>query len=223
MPIVVVVGGQWGDEGKGRIVDLLARKARIVARYSAGNNAGHTIVNDRGEFKLHLVPAGIFYPEKTCVIGNGVAIDPEVLLDEIDNLEAKGIDTGKLVVSDRAQLIMPWHKLIDQLDEKLRGDAAIGTTGKGVGPCFIDKVARRGIRVADLLQPEDLMARIRTVLDYQNRVITGVYGGAPIAFDSCLERYLEFGRRLRPYVADVQEIVLDAHQHGDYVLLEGAQ
>jgi adenylosuccinate synthase len=223
MPIVVVVGGQWGDEGKGRIVDLLARKARVVARYSAGNNAGHTIVNERGEFKLHLVPAGIFYPEKTCVIGNGVAVDPEVLLDEIDTLEARGIDTGKLVLSDRAQVIMPWHKLIDQLDEQMRGRDAIGTTGKGVGPCFIDKVARRGIRVADLLQPEDLTHRIQMVLDYQNRVITGVYGAEPLAFDSCFERYSEFGARLRPYVADVQALVLDAHQRGDHVLLEGAQ
>ncbi|MGK2966486.1 MAG: adenylosuccinate synthase [Tepidiformaceae bacterium] len=223
MPIVVVVGGQWGDEGKGRIVDLLARKARVVARYSAGNNAGHTIVNERGEFKLHVVPAGIFYPEKTCVIGNGVAVDPEVLLEEIANLEAKGIETGKLVLSDRAQVIMPWHKVLDQLDEKLRGSAAIGTTGKGVGPCFIDKVARRGIRVADLLEPEDLMHRMRTVLEYQNLVIKGVYGGEPLSFESCFERYAEFGRKLKPFVADVQEIVLDAHRRGEHVLLEGAQ
>jgi len=223
MPIVVVVGGQWGDEGKGRIVDLLARKARVVARYSAGNNAGHTIMNERGEFKLHLVPAGIFYPEKTCVIGNGVAVDPETLLGEIDTLKSRGIDTSKLVLSDRAQVIMPWHQLLDQLDEKARGSAAIGTTGKGVGPCFIDKVARRGIRVADLLEPEDLLQRMRTVLEYQNRVITGVYGAEPLAFDSCFERYVEYGRQLRPYVGDVQEIVLDAHRRGDYVLLEGAQ
>ena len=223
MPIVVVVGGQWGDEGKGRIVDLLARKARIVARYSAGNNAGHTIVNERGEFKLHLVPAGIFYPDKTCVIGNGVAIDPDVLLDEIANLQDKGIDTSRLVVSDRAQVIMPWHRQIDLLDEQLRGKAAIGTTGKGVGPCFIDKVARRGIRIADLLEPEDLMHRIKTVLDYQNRVITGVYGGEPLHFDHCFEKYVDYGRRLRPFVADVQSIVREAHMRGEYVLLEGAQ
>ncbi len=223
MPIVVVVGGQWGDEGKGRIVDLLARKARVVARYSAGNNAGHTIVNDRGEFKLHLVPAGIFYPEKTCVIGNGVAVDPEVLLGEIEGLQAKAIDTSRLVLSDRAQVIMPWHRLLDQLDEALRGDAAIGTTGKGVGPCFTDKVARRGIRVADLLRPEDLVPRVRAALDYQNRVITGVYGADPINFDDCMEKYIEFGKRLAPFVGDVQEIVLEAHRRGEYVLLEGAQ
>jgi adenylosuccinate synthase len=223
MPIVVVVGGQWGDEGKGRIVDLLARKAKVVARYSAGNNAGHTIVNERGEFKLHIVPAGIFYPEKTCVIGNGVAVDPEVLLDEIDNLQDKGIDTAKLVLSDRAQVIMPWHLLLDQLDEHLRGDAAIGTTGKGVGPCFIDKVARRGIRVADLLRSEDLFPRIRAALDYQNRVITGVYKAKPLAAEEICERYLDFGKRLYPFVGDVQAIVLDAHRRGEYVLLEGAQ
>ncbi len=223
MPIVVVVGGQWGDEGKGRIVDLLARKARVVARYSAGNNAGHTIVNEQGEFKLHLVPAGIFYPEKTCVIGNGVAVDPEVLLGEIEQLQGRGIDTSRLYVSDRAQVIMPWHRRIDQLDEAMRGSAAIGTTGKGVGPCFVDKVARRGIRVTDLLRREDFIERAKSVLDYHNRVITAVYGSEPISFEECYERYIEFGVRLSPYVADVQAIVLDAHRRGDYVLLEGAQ
>lgn len=223
MPIVVVVGGQWGDEGKGRIVDLLARKARVVARYSAGNNAGHTIVNERGEFKLHLVPAGIFYPEKTCVIGNGVAVDPEVLLDEIESLRDKGIDTSRLVLSDRAQVIMPWHIELDRLDEKMRGDAAIGTTGKGVGPCFVDKVARRGIRVGDLERPEDLIPRIKATLDYHNRVITSVYGGEALSIDHCCDRYLALGKRLKPYVGDVQSIVIDAHRRGEYVLLEGAQ
>ncbi len=223
MPIVVVVGGQWGDEGKGRIVDLLARKARVVARYSAGNNAGHTIVNERGEFKLHLVPAGIFYPEKTCVIGNGVAIDPEVLLTEIETLEQRGIDTGRLVVSDRAQVIMPWHKVLDHLDEKMRGANAIGTTGKGVGPCFVDKVARRGIRIGDLLRPEDLQARVEAVIEYQNRVITRVYEGEPIDPKDVIERYREFGARLAPYVGDAQQTVLEAHRRGEYVLLEGAQ
>ncbi len=223
MPIVVVVGGQWGDEGKGRIVDLLARKAKVVARYSAGNNAGHTIVNERGEFKLHLVPAGIFYPEKTCIIGNGCAVDPEVLLGEIQQLEARGVSTARLMVSDRANVIMPWHVRIDQLDEALRGDAAIGTTGKGVGPCFIDKVARRGIRLADLLRPEELMDRIRTVLDFQNRVIVGVYGAEPLDFRECLDKYQELGKRLRPYIGDTQTVILDTHQRGEHVLLEGAQ
>lgn len=223
MPIVVVVGGQWGDEGKGRIVDLLARKARVVARYSAGNNAGHTIVNERGEFKLHLVPAGIFYPEKTCVIGNGVAVDPGVLLGEIETLESRGIDTSRLFVSDRAHVIMPWHKRLDQLDEEMRGKEAIGTTGKGVGPCFVDKVARRGIRVTDLLEPEQLIEKVMTALVYQNRVIAGVYGGEPLDAEVCCDAYIAYGRRLKPYVADVQQLVHDHLQRGDYILLEGAQ
>jgi adenylosuccinate synthase len=223
MPIVVVVGGQWGDEGKGRIVDLLARKAKVVARYSAGNNAGHTIVNERGEFKLNLVPAGIFYPEKTCVIGNGVAVDPAVLLNEIGMLTSKGIDTIRLFLSDRAQLVMPWHVALDKLDEASRGEHAIGTTGKGIGPCFIDKVARRGVRVADLLRAEDLVPRMKTSLDYANKVITGVYGAEPIEFEPCYETYRAYGQRLSPHIADVQEIVLDAQQRVEYVLLEGAQ
>ncbi|MGB4861744.1 MAG: adenylosuccinate synthase, partial [Tepidiformaceae bacterium] len=223
MPIVVVVGGQWGDEGKGRIVDLLARKAKVVARYSAGNNAGHTIVNERGEFKLNLVPAGIFYPEKTCVIGNGVAVDPAVLIGEIERLQANGIDTSRLVLSDRAQLIMPWHIALDKLDEEARGDRAIGTTGKGVGPCFIDKVARRGIRVADLLRAEDLGPRMKSSLEYANRVITRVFGGEALDFDECFQRYREYGARLAPHIADVQDTIIEAHRRGEYVLLEGAQ
>ncbi len=223
MPIVVVVGGQWGDEGKGRIVDLLARKAKVVARYSAGNNAGHTILNEQGEFKLHLVPAGIFYPEKMCIIGNGCAVDPEVLLGEIEQLNSRGVSTARLMVSDRANMIMPWHIRLDQLDEAMRGDAAIGTTGRGVGPCFIDKVARRGIRIADLLRPEDLAGRIKTVLEYQNRVITGVYGGEPLELGDCVDKYQDLGRRLRPYIGDTQAVVLETHQRGEHVLLEGAQ
>lgn len=223
MPIVVVIGGQWGDEGKGRIVDLLARKARVVARYSAGNNAGHTIVNERGEFKLHLVPAGIFYPDKTCVIGNGVAVDVEVLLGEIEQLQSRGIDVSRLVLSERAQVIMPWHRALDRLDEELRGTKAIGTTGRGVGPCFIDKVARRGLRVADLLRIEDLEERVADVLPFENRVITGVYGGEPLKPEPIIEAFKEFGQRLAPYVGDAQEIVLSAHRRGEVVLLEGAQ
>ncbi len=223
MPIVVVVGGQWGDEGKGRIVDLLARKARVVARYSAGNNAGHTIINDKGEFKLHLVPAGIFYREKTCLIGNGVAVDPEVLLQEVDQLEERGIDTSRLIVSDHAQVIMPWHRELDRLEELSRGRSAIGTTGKGVGPCFTDKVARRGIRVGDLLRREDLLARGKAALDYHNRVITRVYDADALDLDDCLENYVEYGKRLEPYIGDVQVPIIQAKRRGDHVLLEGAQ
>ena len=151
MPATVVIGGQWGDEGKGRVVDLLAREASIVARYSAGNNAGHTIINDYGLFALHIVPAGIFYADKTCVVGNGLVIDPAVLLAEIESLQSRGVSTANLRISDRAHVIMPWHPLIDRADEALRGPLAIGTTGRGVGPAFADKVGRAGMRMSDLV------------------------------------------------------------------------
>ena len=160
MPATVVIGGQWGDEGKGRVVDLIARDASVIARYSASNNAGHTIINQLGLFALHVVPAGIFYPDKTCIIGNGVAVDPAVLLEEIDSLEARGVSTDRLYVSDRAHVIMPYHPIIDRLDEEMRGAAAVGTTGRGNGPVFADKVARLGIRMGDLIDPDAFRARL---------------------------------------------------------------
>ena len=139
MPATVVIGGQWGDEGKGRVVDFFARECTMIGRYSAGSNAGHTIVNERGRFALHLVPAGIFYGDKTCVIGNGVAILPQTLINELSMLEERGVDTSQLLISDRAHVVMPWHVAIDRLDEAMRGENAIGTTGTGTGPAFIDK------------------------------------------------------------------------------------
>ncbi|HZP58328.1 MAG TPA: adenylosuccinate synthase [Dehalococcoidia bacterium] len=223
MPAVVVIGGQWGDEGKGRIVDLIAQGATVVARYSAGNNAGHTVINDLGEFKLNLVPAGIFYPEKACLIGNGVAVDPAALLNEIDQLSSRGISVANLFVSDRCHAIMPWHVLIDVADEKLRGDAAIGTTGRGVGPCFTDKVARIGIRIGDLVDPEALRARLQFVLPYKNAVLERLYGLAPLPFDDVYAQYAEHGRRLAPFVRDTAQIVHEALDRGETVLLEGAQ
>src|SRR3990172_8508645 len=183
MPAIVVIGGQWGDEGKGRTVDLLARDASVIARYSAGNNAGHTIINDMGLFALHLVPAGIFYPDKTCLIGNGLVIDPRVLLEEIDTLEQRGVSTERLFLSDRAHVIMPYHPLIDQLDEKLRGAAAIGTTGRGVGPAFVDKVGRLGIRIGDLVDPASFRERLSFVLPYKNAVLTRLYDAQPLDFE----------------------------------------
>ena len=223
MPATVVIGGQWGDEGKGRIVDLLARDATIVARYSAGNNAGHTIINERGLFALHIVPAGIFYAEKTCVIGNGVVIDPAVLLAEIDALESRGVSTARLRVSDRAHVIMPWHPLIDRADEVLRGPLAIGTTGRGVGPAFTDKVGRSGIRMADLLDAVAFPQRLRRVLDYKNLLLEKLYGIPPLDFDAVHRQYREFGERLAPYVADTSVLVQEALDRGEEVLLEGAQ
>ena len=223
MPAVVVVGGQWGDEGKGRVVDLLARKASIVARYSAGHNAGHTIVNHLGEFALHLVPAGIFYPDKSCVIGNGVVVDPAELISEISALEKRGVSTERLKVSDRAHLVMPWHPVIDAADEKLRGPNAVGTTGKGVGPAFTDKVARLGIRVSELADPDGFSERLRFVLAYKNQVLTKLYEHEPLDFESIRESYREYWSRLAPYVADTSAICEEAMRRGERMLLEGAQ
>src|SRR5690242_11774211 len=189
MPATVVIGGQWGDEGKGRIVDLLARRATIVARYSAGDNAGHTVINDRGKFKLNVVPAGIFYGDKTCIVGNGVALEPARLLTEIDKLVDRGVAVDRLYISDRAHVVMPYHPIIDRLDEELRGPLAVGTTGRGVGPAFADKVGRIGIRMGDLVDPERFAARLRYVLEYKNRVLSRLYEAEPLAYDTVLREY----------------------------------
>ncbi|MDA0351399.1 MAG: adenylosuccinate synthase [Chloroflexi bacterium] len=223
MPAVVVIGGQWGDEGKGRVVDFHARYCSMIGRYSAGTNAGHTIINERGKFALHLVPAGIFYGDKACIIGNGVVIDPKTLLAEIAMLSERGIDTSKLVISDRAHVIMPWHRVIDIADEKMRGASAIGTTGTGTGPAFHDKVARIGIRVGDVLDVDRFPHRLREVLDYKNRVISRLYEEPELDYDTILEEYREFGEKLRHYVADTTALVQEAHWRGEMILLEGAQ
>jgi adenylosuccinate synthase len=224
MSAIVVIGGQWGDEGKGRIVDLIAQEAQIVARYSAGNNAGHTVINELGEFKLHLVPAGIFYPDKTCIIGNGVVIDPAELLKEIDDLESRGVAVrDRLFVSDRAQVLMPWHRMIDVLDEKLRGNEAIGTTGRGVGPAFQDKVGRAGIRVGDLTNREELQSILAFLVPYKNAVLDKLYGAPPVKLEDVLEEYSDYGGRLAPFIADTADIVQRSVRAGETVLLEGAQ
>jgi adenylosuccinate synthase len=223
MPATVVIGGQWGDEGKGRVVDLMARDASVIARYSAGNNAGHTIINKMGLFALHLVPAGIFYPGKTCLIGNGVAINPKVLLDEIESLESQGVDTQRLFVSDRAHVVMPYHPMIDNLDEKLRGAAAIGTTGQGIGPCFADKVARLGIRMGDLVDPQAFRERLSFVLPYKNAVLTRLYEAEPLSFEEVYSTYSEYAARLARRVCDTSIIAREALERGEEVLLEGAQ
>jgi adenylosuccinate synthase len=223
MPATVVIGGQWGDEGKGRVVDLIARDVSVIARYSAGNNAGHTIINDLGLFALHIVPAGIFYPDKTCIIGNGMAVDPAVLLEEIESLESRGVSTERLSISDRAHVVMPYHPIIDQLDEKLRGAAAVGTTGRGIGPCFTDKVSRLGVRMGDLCDPKAFHDRLAFVLPYKNAVLTKLYDAEPLAFDDVYERYSEMALRLKDRVRDTSVIARDALAAGENLLLEGAQ
>jgi adenylosuccinate synthase len=224
MSVTVVIGGQGGDEGKGRIIDLLAENAHIVARYSAGNNAGHTIINDLGEFKLHLVPAGIFREDKICLIGNGVVVDPEELLKEIGHLESRGVEVkGRLFLSDRAHVLMPWHRLIDLKDEELRGKGAIGTTGRGVGPAFADKVGRAGIRVADIADREALSNILDFLVPYKNAVLERLYETDGVSGKAVLEEYADYGQRLAPYVADTNVLIHRALEDGDNILLEGAQ
>jgi adenylosuccinate synthase len=223
MPVIIVLGGQYGDEGKGRVVDLIARKAHVVARYSGGNNAGHTVVNEFGESRLHLVPAGIFYRDKVCVIGNGVVIDPKVLLEEIDDLQSRGVTVDNLNISSRCQIIMPWHLMIDRLDEELRGKGAIGTTARGVGPCFADKVFRAGIRMADLIDPESFRERLSFLLPYKNAVLEKLYGAEPLSFEEVFSSYTGYGARIAPFVTETAELVQDALERGETLLLEGAQ
>ena len=224
MPAYAVLGAQWGDEGKGKIVDFLSRDADIVARFSGGNNAGHTVLNEDGRFTLHLVPSGIFWPQALCVIGNGVVIDPDVLLDEIDGLTQRGVDiASRLMVSERAHLIMPYHVALDQLAEAARGDQALGTTGKGVGPAYSDKAARTGVRAAELLDLEALLARLEGIVSQSNALITKVYGGSPVSLEDIFRKCRRWAERLGPYIEPVEQRVHEALEAGNTVLLEGAQ
>ena len=223
MPVIAVIGAQWGDEGKGRIVDLLAQQARVVVRFSGGDNAGHTVVNPYGEFKLHLIPSGIFSSQAVCIIGNGVVINPAVLIDEMDQLSERGVDTTGLFISDRAHLIMPYHILLDGLEEEARGGKAIGTTRKGIGPVYADKAARLGIRAGDLLDKEVLLERLRLVLDYKNIILTKIYGVSPLSLDEVYRQYCQYGERLAPHIRETTMILEEALNRNEVVLLEGAQ
>jgi adenylosuccinate synthase len=224
MPAYAVLGAQWGDEGKGKIIDFLARDTNIVARFSGGNNAGHTVLNERGKFSFHLIPCGVFWPQAMNVIGNGVVVDPDVLLDEIDNLRRNGIDiSDRLVISERAHLIMPYHVALDALAEKARGSKALGTTGRGIGPTYSDKAARTGIRAADLLDLEALLPRLESILGYTNDVITKVYGGSPVSLQQMFDKCRQWAERLTPLIGPVERIAHQALESGENVLLEGAQ
>jgi adenylosuccinate synthase len=221
--VVAIVGGQWGDEGKGKVIDLLAEKAQLVARFSGGDNAGHTVINPHGEFRLHLVPSGIFYPNVNCVIANGVAINPAVLLKEIDDLESHAISVNRLFISVRANLIMPYHVLLDRLEEERRSKGAIGTTLRGIGPAFADKVARLGIRAGDLLDKDAFLNRLKTVLEVKNIILTEVYHASPLSLEDIYREYLGYGERLAPFICETSSIIREAAARGDLVLLEGAQ
>jgi adenylosuccinate synthase len=223
MAVIAIVGGQWGDEGKGRIIDLLAEKAKIVARFSGGDNAGHTVVNPYGEFRLHLVPSGIFYPQVTCIISNGVAINAAVLLEELDDLHNHGVNTSRLLISDRAHLIMPYHTLLDKLEEERRSGGAIGTTLRGIGPVFADKVARLGIRTGDLLDKDVFLNRLKSALEIKNTILTKVYQVPPLSLEEIYEQHRHYGEQLAPFIQETSSIIREAATRGDLVLLEGAQ
>jgi adenylosuccinate synthase len=223
MSVVAIIGAQWGDEGKGKIVDLLSEKAKAVVRYSGGDNAGHTVINPSGEFKLHLIPSGIFHKGAACIIGNGVAVNPAVLLDEIDNLNKHGVDTGNLFISDRAHLIMPYHTLFDGLEEERRGQGAIGTTRKGIGPVFADKIARLGIRACDLLNRNNFRARLSQVLETKNAILTKIYGVSPLSLEEIYNQYCTYADRLAPFIRDTEPILQKIISTKQPIILEGAQ
>ncbi|MBY0757064.1 adenylosuccinate synthase [Clostridium sardiniense] len=225
MSAFIVIGAQWGDEGKGKMTDYLAEDADVVVRFQGGNNAGHTVVVGDKEYKLHLIPSGILYDDKTNVIGNGVVVDPKALFDEIEYLEGVGVKVTpeKLIISDRAQLIMPYHKVLDKLKEKARGKNDIGTTGKGIGPCYTDKYERCGIRVCDLMHEDVFTEKLRENIEAKNAYITKVLDGEALNFDEILKEYLEFAKKLRPFVKDTSVKVYDAIKADKNVLFEGAQ
>ncbi|MCE9666818.1 adenylosuccinate synthase [Myxococcus stipitatus] len=230
MPNVVVIGAQWGDEGKGKVVDLLTEHAQVVVRFQGGNNAGHTLVVGGQKTVLHLIPSGILHPGKTCVIGNGVVVDPAVLVGEIDALRTRGFlkEDTQLLISDNAHVIFPWHKLLDSFREKARGGGAIGTTGRGIGPCYEDKVARRGIRMRDLLTPDRLRKRIEERLPKALEELKELsnQAGAPVPqleVPQILAEFSALGERLKPYVHDASLFLSEQVRRGARILFEGAQ
>lgn len=224
MPAIVLLGAQWGDEGKGKVTDLLGAQVDYVVRYSGGNNAGHTVVTPDGQkYALHLMPSGALSPNAVTVLGNGVVIDPKVLLSEMDGLTERGVDVSGLLISGDAHLIMPYHRALDRVVERYLGSARIGTTGRGIGPTYGDKVARTGIRVQDLLDPGILRQKLELVLREKNQVLFKVYNRKAIDVDAVVEEYLTYAERLRDHIADTRAVLWDALDRGDTVLMEGAQ
>jgi adenylosuccinate synthase len=221
--VVAVIGAQWGDESKGKIVDGLAHKADVVVRFQGGSNAGHTVVNEKGKFALHLLPCGVLDPRIISVIANGVVVDPEVVLQEIDELEARGIPVTNLRISDRAHVVLPYHKIQDQLQEQSRGEWKLGTTLRGIGPAYEDKVARDGIRVGELLDKETLHERLRYQVGQKNRLFQEVFGAAPMSFQEVLDRALGYAERLRPYITDTVSLLHRCLDEEKTIILEGAQ
>lgn len=223
MPANIVVGTQWGDEGKGKIIDIIASRADVVVRSQGGNNAGHTVVNDGQTYKLHLIPSGILYKNTACLIGAGVVLDPKDFLSEIDDLSSRGISFDNLKIDPRAHVVMPWHITLDGLSEKFRGNSDIGTTKRGIGPCYMDKYERCGIRVYDLVHPEVFAEKVRMTGKLKNKIITEVYGGEPHDIEAIIKEYTEYGKRLAKYVDNVSVIVYEAAKANKTIMFEGAQ
>ncbi|ODG91803.1 MULTISPECIES: adenylosuccinate synthase [Bacillaceae] len=223
MSSVVVVGSQWGDEGKGKITDFLSQQAEVVARYQGGNNAGHTIVFNGEKYKLHLIPSGIFFSDKICVIGNGMVVDPKALVQELAYLHDKGVSTDNLRISNRAHVILPYHLKQDELEEERKGDNKIGTTKKGIGPAYMDKAARVGIRMADLLDKEEFYEKLKRNLEEKNNLFEKMYDSNALNIDDIFEEYYEFGQQIKKYVCDTSVVLNDAIDGGKRVLFEGAQ
>lgn len=223
MSSVIVIGTQWGDEGKGKIVDYLAERADYVVRSQGGSNAGHTVVVDGTAYKLRLLPSGILYKEKVCVLGNGVVIDPKVFLEEIDGMKAQGVDMSMLRISNRAHVILPYHRLLDGLQEEARGDRKIGTTKNGIGPCYMDKAAREGIRMVDLMDEEEFREKLKFNVEAKNKLCQQVYGHPGVNYDEIVEEYLGYAERLRPFVVDTTTLLNEALEAGQKILFEGAQ
>ena len=224
MKTVAVVGSQWGDEGKGKVIDCLATQAEVVVRGQGGNNAGHTLVVDGKKFALRLIPSGILNPNTINVIGNGIVFDPKGFFEEIEMLESNGISTKNIKISDRAHIVFPYHKELDGLAEEARGDNKIGTTKKGIGPCYMDKTERSGIRVCDLMDKEIFAKKLKLQVDAKNKLVTGVYGKeAMFDFDEIYNEFIVYAEKMRPYVEDTTVIVYDAIKANKKVLFEGAQ
>ncbi len=223
MSVTALVGAQWGDEGKGKVIDILSEKSDMVVRAQGGNNAGHTVVADGKVYKLRLIPSGILYKNTMCVVGNGVVIDPGVILSEIDDLKSKGVDVSHLKIDARAHVILPYHIALDELSEKARGAADIGTTKRGIGPCYMDKAERIGIRMCDLINNETFREKLNRNVQIKNDIIVKIYGGSPVSFDKIYADYTEYAKRLAPHVCDTSVLVYNAIKEGKNVLFEGAQ
>ena len=223
MVVVAVIGAQWGGEGKGKIIDELAMRADFVVRYQGGSNVGHRVVHEKGEFAFRLVPSGILYPNTTCIIGNGVVVDPKGLIDEMEKLQHQSVDISRLYISERAHVVMPYHFLLDRLEEEARGTDNVESTQRGIGPAYVDKHARTGIRMADLLDVDTFRAKLSTILQQKNRMITQIYGQPSLSLEEIHSEYFAYGLQLCSHIADTQEMLHDALSDHKTILLEGAQ